>query len=183
MGMSPFFAEHGYYVEPIQQVEEIGTPSEPAKRAQIFVKRLREAEELAQAAMASAQHSMEEYSNRSRKEAEQFREGDLVWLTLRNIETPQLSKKLAWMNAKYKVIKVVDSHLVELNTPTGIWPRFHVDLLKRAATDPLPSQIIDDAQLPPVLPEEQNGLLHKNHDEVEPEQFVERILRAENRKI
>ncbi|KAI0994130.1 hypothetical protein K3495_g14053 [Podosphaera aphanis] len=183
MGMSPIFAEHGSHVEPIQQVEEIGTPSEPAKRAQIFVKRLREAEKLAQAAMASAQHRMEEYSNRSRKEAEQFREGGLVWLTLRNIETLQLSKKLAWMNAKYKVIKVVDSHSVELNTPTGIWPRFHVDLLKRAATDPLPSQIIDDAQPPPVLPEEQNGLLHKNHDEVEPEQFVERILRAENRKI
>lgn len=31
IGMSPFFVEHGYNVEPIQQVEPIGVPSEPTK--------------------------------------------------------------------------------------------------------------------------------------------------------
>ncbi|KAI0995999.1 hypothetical protein K3495_g12181, partial [Podosphaera aphanis] len=129
--------EHGYNVEPIQQVEPLVQPIEPAKRATRFVKRLREAEELAQAAMSSSQHRMEEYANQKKKESEIFKVGDQVWLNLRNIQTPQLSKKLSWITAKYKVTKVIDSHCVELNSPSGIWPRFHVDLLKRAAADPL----------------------------------------------
>ena len=80
--MSPFFVEHGYNVEPIQQVEHIGTASEPRKRAINFVERLREAQELAQAAMASSQHTMEEFANKSRKEAEIFKVGDCVWLNI-----------------------------------------------------------------------------------------------------
>ncbi|POS85376.1 hypothetical protein EPUL_001555 [Erysiphe pulchra] len=90
--------------------------------------------------MALAQYRMEEYANKSRNEVEVFKEGDRVWLDLKNIQTPQLSKKLSWINAKYKVAKIIDSHCVELDTPSSILPRFHVDSLKRAAMDPLPSQ-------------------------------------------
>lgn len=172
--------EHGYNVEPIQIKEPMVNKTEPTKRARNFVKRLREAQELAQASMASAQERMEHYANQSRKEAEVLKPGDRVWLNLRNIQTPQLSKKLSWLNAKYQVIKVIDSHSVELNTPTGIWPRFHVDLLKRAATDPLPSQIIDDEQPPPILPQVCENQMDQN---MEPEQIVERILRAEKRRV
>lgn len=159
----------------------ISKPSEPAKRAQNFVNRLIEAEEYAQAAMASAQDKMEKNANLKRKEAECFKIGDKVWLNLKNVSTPQLSKKLSWINAKYEVVKVIDSHSVQLNTPSGIWPNFHVDLLKRAATDPFPSQINDDVQPPPVIPE-----AVVNNDikmTTEPEQFFEKILRAEKRKI
>ncbi|KAI0992660.1 hypothetical protein K3495_g15525 [Podosphaera aphanis] len=182
LGISPFFAEHGYNVEPIQQVSPMEKPSAPAKRAQGFLKRLREAEQLAQAAMASAQQRMEEYANKKRNEAEIFRVGDKVWLNLKNIQTPQLSKKLSWTNAKYQVTKVVDSHCVELNTPSGIWPRFHVDLLKRAATDPLPSQIVDDLQ-PDPIEQHDPDITNENVSAHENEHVVERILRAESRKI
>lgn len=182
-GMSPFFAEHGYNVEPIQQVEKIGPQSSPAKRAQTFVKRLCEAQEVAQASMASAQQRIEEYANKKRIEADVFKKGDKVWLNLRNIQTPQLSKKLSWINAKYEVIKVIDSHTVELNTPSGIWPRFHVDLLKRAAIDPLPSQKIDDAQPPPIQPQIRSDQDLTKEQEQENEQYVEEILRAESKTI
>jgi hypothetical protein len=35
--------------------------------------------------------------------------------------------------------------------PTGVHPVFHVDLIRPAATDPLPSQIVDDSQPPPLV--------------------------------
>ena len=101
--------------------------------------RLKEATELAQAAMASAQERQEQYANQARQAAEQFYIGDKVWLRLKNVKTDRPSKKLDWLNAKYKVTEVVSSYSYRLNTPPGIHPIFHVLLLKRAAGDPLPS--------------------------------------------
>lgn len=87
--------------------------------------------------------------------------GDKVWLSLRNIKTPQLSKKLAWQHAKYEVIAVPDALTVELNVPTNIHNRFHVELVKRAGVDPFPSQVRDDAQNPPIVDDlEEPEFLH-----------------------
>ena len=54
-----------------------------------------------------------------------------------------------------------------MNVPGKIHKRFHVELVKRAGNDPLPSQVRDDAQNPPLI------------DDLEgPEYEVESILRA-----
>jgi hypothetical protein len=154
LGVSPFFLTHGYHIEPVSQVPSpLTKPSNLEKLAETFVKRLSDATEFAQAAMASAQQIMEDSANRSRQPAELFKVGDKVWLKLKNIDTPQLSKKLSWVNAKYRVTRVVSPHVVELNVPTGIFPKFHTDLLKRSPEDPLPSQQRDDSQPPPVIPQ------------------------------
>ena len=165
---------HGHHLEPIQQIKnsDKSQESSQAKRAARLVDRLREAQEYGAAAMASAQQAMEEQANRSRAQAPLFRVGDKVWLNLKNIQTPQPKKKLAWVNAKYTVMRVISPHVVELDVPSKIWPHFHVQLLRLANDDPLPSQVKDDSQPPPVLPDNLNG-------NSEPEQFVERILRAE----
>ena len=94
-------------------------------------------------------------------------DSDKVWLNLQNVKTTQLSKKLAWLHAKYEVTAVPDALTVELNVPGNIHKRFHIELVKRAGTDPFPSQIRDDAQNPPVIDE--LGV---------PEYEVESILRA-----
>jgi hypothetical protein len=65
---------------------------------------------------------------------------------------------------------------MELNTPTGIHPRFHVELLRRASSDPLPSQQRDDEQPPPILEEQLGG------EEGGEEYAVEEILRAKTTK-
>ena len=64
--------------------------------------------------------------------------------------------------------------MIELDVPSKIFPRFHVQLIKRASEDPLPSQKRDDTQPPPVFPNNENSM-----GENEPEQFVERIIRVE----
>lgn len=51
--------------------------------------------------------------------------------------------------------------------PGNIHKRFHVELVKRAGSDPFPSQFRDDAQNPPII-----------DDLEQPEYEVESILRA-----
>ncbi|CCE34913.1 uncharacterized protein CPUR_08852 [Claviceps purpurea 20.1] len=172
-GMSAFYLTHGYHLDPIQQVHSQASSStkDPKARANAFVSRLYEGQEIAKAAMVTAQQIMESQANRKRRPAEQLRVGDRVWLNLRNVTTPQLKKKLAWTQAKYRVTKVIAPDVYELDVPSSIHNRFFVDILRRDPGDPLPSQITDDAQPPPMS----DGLLPA--DEA-PMYAVERILRA-----
>ena len=88
-GISPFFLQHGYEVEPLQL--EIGNKrglrkpaeqlSDEQKAAEIALK-LQQAVELAQAGMAVAQQEQERQANKTRREAQRYRVGDKVWLKL-----------------------------------------------------------------------------------------------------
>ena len=157
-GISPFFLTHGYDVDLLDLTrgrEELRTTgSSPVARGEAFVAKLKEAVEMAQAAMATAQERQEEYANRARQVAEQFRVGDKVWLRLNNVKTNRPSKKLDWRNAKYTVTELIGSHACRLDTPPGIHNVFHVMQLKRAGDDPLPSQVQDDTQPPAIVPED-----------------------------
>lgn len=173
LGYNPFFLIHGYHV-PALQTSEINLTqctSSKAHKANSLVKKLEEGQALAQASMAWRQQIMEDTANRGRQQAEIFREGDCVWLNLKNISTPRPSKKLAWLHAKYRVLKIISPHVIELDVPIGIHPRFHVDMLKKAANDPLPSQQQDDNQPVPA-----DTSVPRNEQEFE----IERILKAEN---
>lgn len=169
-GMSPFFLRHGYELDPLMEP----TPSAITNSrhpgclsAQKLIQRLKDAQDFAQAAMASAQQRNEQNANRLRRQPERFHVGDKIWLNLQNVKTPQLSKKLAWQHAKYEITAVPDPLTVELNVPGHIHKRFHIELVKRAGNDPFPSQTRDDAQNPPII-----------DDLEEPEYEVESILRA-----
>lgn len=169
-GLSPFFLRHGYDLEPLAEptpISDNNSRHPGRKSAQEYVKRLKDAQDFAQAAMASAQQRNEGNANRFRRQPDKFKVGDKVWLDLRNVKTPQLSKKLAWLHAKYDVIAVPDPLTVELNVPGNIHNRFHVELVKRAGADPFPSQLQDDAQNPAIL-----------DDLSEQEYEVDSILRA-----
>ncbi|CCE29272.1 uncharacterized protein CPUR_02965 [Claviceps purpurea 20.1] len=170
-GMSAFYLTHGYHLDPIQQVHSQASPAtkDPQARANAFVSRLYEGQEIDKAAMVTAQQIMEGQANRKRRPAEQLRVGDRVWLNLRNVTTPQLKKKLAWTQAKYRVTKVIAPDVYELDVPSSIHNRFFVDILRRDPGDPLPSQVTDDAQPPPMS----DGLLP---DDEAPMYAVERIF-------
>ena len=171
-GMSPSFLRHGYEIDPLTMppIEDKKSLQHPGKlSAEKYVQRLKDAQDFAQAAMASAQQRYESSANRHRRQPEKFEVGDKLWLDLRNIKTPQFSKKLAWQHAKYTVLAVPDPLTVELNVPGNIHKRFHVELVKRAGSDPFPSQERDDAQTPPLV-----------DDLNEPEYEIDSILRARN---
>jgi hypothetical protein len=94
-----------------------------------------------------------------------------VWLSLKNIKTLQLSKKLFWLNAKYEITEIISSYVMELNILGHIYPRFHVNLLKRAENDPLLSQIRDNTQPSSLF------------IDGEPEYIIEEIKRAWLKKM
>lgn len=173
-GISPFFFTHGYHIDPIG-IDEAGQLQDaltsPEKAGEAFVNRLREATDWAQAAIASAQALQEEQANRRRQAAPIYKKDDWVWLNLRNVRTQRPSKKLDWLHARYRVVDVPSPFTVRLDVPTGIHPVFHIELVRPAATDPFPSQIVDDTQPPPLL------------IDGEEEYEVERILAVRRRKI
>ncbi len=173
-GISPFFAQHGFHVSPIEEIKKSPVPErDPRAAAERFIQRLKDATDLAQVAMAAAQQSMEDAANKKRSPAERFAEGDLVWLSLKNMTPEGPSRKFSWLHAKYRITKIISPHVVELNVPRGVHNKFHVDLLMRAATDPLPSQDVTDHQPPPLL---------EGPTPEESEWLVERILEAAKKK-
>lgn len=93
---------------------------------------------------------------------------------MRNIKINRPSRKLDWVSAKYTVVDVPTPLTVTLDVPGGIHPTFHVDLVERAASDPLPSQELSDHRLDPawVLSNEDNSL--------NLEYKVEEVLAAKN---
>lgn len=142
--VSPFFLEHGYHVEPLDLQLEPMAPRRrysPVQQAEELVRKLQQAREWAQAAMAEAQQRQEDTTNQKRSQAPSFQVGDKVWLSLKNIRTDRPSKTLDARNAKYTITEVVGSHSYRLNTPPGIHDVFHSQLLRLAGDDPLPSQV------------------------------------------
>jgi hypothetical protein len=161
-GISPFFLDHGYHVEPPQLEEEprdIPNTRTMRQRGEDFVAKLKGASETAQATMATAQQRQEKAANCRRSEAPAYRPGDKVWLDLRNVRTDRASKKLDARHAKFIVLKKISSHTYQLNTPPGIDNVFHTMLLRPAADGPFPSQCQDDYQ-PPAISEEGSDEYH-----------------------
>ncbi|RAL59221.1 hypothetical protein DID88_006676 [Monilinia fructigena] len=152
--VSPFFLEHGYHAEPLDIQYDLANQKEsfsPIQKADAIVRKLKDVQEWAQSAMATAQQTMEDITNRRRRQAPSFKVGDKVWLSLRNIRTTKQCKKLDAKQAKYTVIGIVGTHSYRLNTPPGIHNVFHSQLLRSVSSDPLPSQRQDDTQPGPEI--------------------------------
>jgi hypothetical protein len=156
-GVSPFFLDHGYHANTGTEIllpplhREVENARNPREIAEATIAKLSEALLFAQASMAAAQETQERLANRTRDPAMAYKVGDKVWLDLRNVKTDRAHKKLSEQHAIFTVTKVVSGHAYKLDTPPGICSTFHTSLLRPLAQDPLPSQIQDDVQPPPII--------------------------------
>lgn len=168
-GISPFFLDHGYHVEPFPVQEEVPAESlarTPRQKAEHIVSKLKGALDVAVTELAATQERMERSANRHRDPAPKYKVGDSVWLDLRNVRTERPSKKLDCRHAKFQVIAEVGSHAYRLNTPPGVHPVFHAALLRPASSDPFPSQQNDDYQPPAqIIDGEEEYLVERIMDE------------------
>ncbi|KAI0998741.1 hypothetical protein K3495_g9456 [Podosphaera aphanis] len=80
-GFSPFFLTHGYHLEPIKRrYSPSSSGTNPKARANAFIYRLHEGQELAKAAMAAAQQIMEHNATKGRRPAEKLKTLDVYEL-------------------------------------------------------------------------------------------------------
>jgi hypothetical protein len=80
----------------------------PASYGLLWVQRMKEAQNYAQAAIAVAQQQQEHYANLRREPTPTYRVGDKVWLNLKNIHTARPCKKLDWIHGKYTVTRTFE---------------------------------------------------------------------------
>ena len=157
-GVSPFFVQHGYDVDPVQEDPDLTAEllhrnaRAPAKAAVAMVNKFTETINFVQSKMAEAQQAQELQANRHRQEAPQLRVGDMVWLKLGNhFSNDRASRKLDWKNRKFTVLEVVSPHNVKLDVPGKVHPVFHVDRLRLCPQNPLRGQTNDDFQPGPLV--------------------------------
>jgi hypothetical protein len=149
-GLAPFFLTHGSTPRLGNDVEPptaVTGPIALQNAAKVLHDRLKTAWDWANAAIAVANDAQERQANKGRRAAPAYKEGDKVWLTLRD----RGMEKLGPRNAKYTITKVRGSHNYELDTPPGTHNIFHVSRLRPAGNDPHNSQRIYELQPPPVF--------------------------------
>ncbi|KAL2888515.1 retrovirus polyprotein [Ceratocystis lukuohia] len=123
-GVSPFFLVHGYKIVPVQTegIDKSAEGSRMVKAEEVVVK-LGELNEWAQVVAADMQQNMEVQANQHHSPALIFKPGDNAWLKMKNMQMGRPSKKLDWLNAKYKVVRQVSPLTYELDVPgKDPWP-------------------------------------------------------------
>jgi len=92
--------------------------------AEKFAKKMEEVQSEAKAALTKAQEEMRQYTDRKRGEVVEYKVGDLVLLSTKDLKwqmVGQSSEKLVeWFVGPYKVKAIISSNVVELELPPTV---------------------------------------------------------------
>ena len=119
--------------------------------AENFATKMLKIDEVLREQITYAQANQNEFANRNRQPDLKYREGDKIWLNVRNlwIEKGRTRKLINKFKDPFKITKVVSSHIYRLELPTD-WSChdvFDITLLRLESDNTLPEQMP-----PPPIP-------------------------------
>jgi len=89
-----------------------------------FIERMRKIQEEAKVVLGKAQEEMKKFANRKRREEEEYRVGDLVLLSMKDLKWQMKGRRLEKLTERfvdpYKVKGIVLSNVIELELPKSI---------------------------------------------------------------
>jgi len=110
------------------------------KGAERFAKRMEEVQGEAKTTLTKAQEEMQQYADRKRGEAVEYKVGDLVLLSTRDLKWQMVGQSLEKLVERfiepYKIKAVISSNVVELELPTTVkihpvvnvsWIKWYID--------------------------------------------------------
>jgi len=97
---------------------------EKYKGAEKFVAKIKEIQGEAKAALGKAQEEMKKYVDRKRGEVDEYKVGDLVMLSTKNLKYQMIGRRTEKLTERfvgpYKIKKIVSMNMVELELPSTI---------------------------------------------------------------
>jgi len=145
---SPFKANYGQ--DPKMGFE--GRRKGKYKVAEKFVERMRKIQEEAKAALGKVQEEMKKFANRKRREEEEYRVGDLVLLSTKDLKWQMKGRRSEKLTERfvgpYKVKGIISSNAIELELPKSIKIHPVVNISRVQLYKP---QVEEQKKIPPKL--------------------------------
>ena len=92
--------------------------------AEKFVERMRKIQKEVKAALEKAQEEIKKFANRKRREEKEYRVGDLVLLSMKDLKWQMKGRRLEKLTecfvGPYKVKGIISSNMIELELPKSI---------------------------------------------------------------
>jgi len=118
--MSPFKAN--YRQDPRMGFE--GRKKEKYAGAEKFIKKMKEIQEKAKAALGKAQADMKKYADKKRSDVKEYKVGDLVMLSTKDLKYQMVERRTEKLAERfigpYKVKEIVSSNAVKLELPSTV---------------------------------------------------------------
>ena len=90
--------------------------------AEKFIKKMKEIQEEAKAALGKAQEEMKKYADRKRRKVDDYKVGDLVMLSTKDLKYQMVGRRTEKLTERfvglYKIKKIILSTTVELELPS-----------------------------------------------------------------
>jgi len=117
---SPFKAN--YRQDPRMEFE--GRKKGKYQGAEKFIEKMKEIQEEAKAVLGKAQEEMKKYTDRKREEVDDYKVGDLVMLSTKDLKYQMVRRRTEKLMERfvspYKIKKIVSSNTVELELPSTV---------------------------------------------------------------